>query len=213
MIFHGQLNAFLALIINIGKAHHMAGHFAGRVITTVLCQRINAGHIQIQHRLGRFRGQATLQIDKLAGFMPADFAGKRFRVDHRVAGQARPLILMFHGFAGIYPQRHHRRAHRQRLAGTITNHTTVRCQRLHTQVADIALMGQKIVLNHLKVHGPNQQQTGTHRPEAQHKAPAHRVIRLPCLAGLFLHGRISTLSSVLGNFMPSFSRARLSTRA
>ena len=204
----------------------MAGHFAGRVVAAVFGERVDAGHLFGEHRLCLLRRQAAGQVDEFLALVAVDPAGEGAAVDDRVVAQARPLLLVLQGFAGVGPQGGDRGAHRQRPAGAVLNHATVGRHRFHAQVANVALVGQEVVLYHLQLHRAPHQNTGTAGPEHQHETPAQGAVGLArrrlsggfarCLGcgstGAF-HGRINTRSSVVGNFMPSSSRARRSTRA
>ncbi len=226
LLFEGQFHAFLAALVDVGETDQMAGHFAGRVVAAVFGERVDAGHLFGEHGLCLFRRQAAGQVDEFLALVAVDPAGEGAAVDDRVVAQARPLLLVLQGFAGVGPQGGDRGAHRQRPAGAVLDHAAMGGHRLHPQVADIALVGQEVVLYHLQLHRAPHQNTGTARPEHQHETPAQGAVGLArrrlsggfarCLGcgstGAF-HGRINTRSSVFGNFMPSSSRARRSTRA
>ena len=219
LFVEGQFHAFLTLFINVGEPDHMAGHFTGRVITAVLGQRVDTRHAQGQYGFRLLRRQPPGQINELPAGVRLHAPGETRPVNNRVAGQLGPLLLILHRLLGIRPQRHHRSTDRQRPAIAVANHTPVGGQRLHPQITDIPLVGQEIVLDHLQIHRAHHQHTGAHQPKRQHQVPASAG---PAFAGdrfacrfafVGAHGRVNTRSSVVGTFMPSFSLARLSTRA
>ena len=42
-VVEGELEAFLALVVDVGEAEQVPGHFARRVVAAVLAQRVHAG--------------------------------------------------------------------------------------------------------------------------------------------------------------------------
>ena len=87
----GELERFLALVVDVGEADEVRHHFAGRVVAAVLALQENAGYAQLDDFRGLVRRQLALQVDELAlgvGELRRELRGVRFEQ----AREARDLL-------------------------------------------------------------------------------------------------------------------------
>ena len=66
-VIEGQLRALLAVVVDVGEAEHVPGHFAGRIVAAVLARQVHAGDAPAARTLARVGGlQAARQVQELA---------------------------------------------------------------------------------------------------------------------------------------------------
>ncbi|MNN25961.1 hypothetical protein D3C81_1394540 [compost metagenome] len=147
----GQLDTFLAMVIDVGKADHMRGHFTGRIETAELFDAIDARHFEIEHRLALLRRQPAHQINEFLVGLRFKALGQGFRVLPQGSRQCRPLLFGRLHFLGIGPKGGDRSTHGQRLAVTVGDQTTVSRNRNMTNTAGIALTFKEGTVDHLQI--------------------------------------------------------------
>ena len=148
-ILEGQLHAFTATIINVGKAHYMGSHLTRWVEAAEFFNAIHARHFQVEDALPLLRRQPAHQVHELALVRSRQPCGKCFWVLPQSCRQSIPLGLTALQFLAIGPQGGHRGADSQGLAITVGNQTAMRWNRDMPHAARIAMGLQEALIKHL----------------------------------------------------------------
>src|SRR5690606_6922334 len=206
-VFIGQLHAFAAAIVNIGKADHMRSDFTGRIEATELFLRVDARNLQVQHPLPLLGGQAAHQVDE---FTPGLFFEALLQHTGILAERSRKLIPATLGilqFAWIAPQRGHRRTDGQRLAMSVGNQPAMGGNRDMPHAAGVALAFEKGLIAHLQIDDTPGDNPYHKREQTQDDTKTPWVKR-----PLKLHWDTSLTSAASGTCIFSCSLASVSIR-
>ena len=184
-VIKGQLQAFLAGVIDIGEAQHLAGHFTRWVVATIFAFEIDARNTKLAHRVGNRRRQLPDQVQELAILIAGDALYEFLAVKLQCLRQARNLIGGRRQFLGIHPHGVHRRADRKGLAIAIGDHAAMRSDGSNAREALVAFRGVEIVLIQLQMRRLGEQPRSRRHQQAKHQPdpPAKRaccpVTRIP----------------------------------
>jgi len=204
----GQFDAFPTLVVDIGEADHVRGHFARRVEATELFNAINARHLEVEHDLALLRGQAPDQVDKLFIGLLLQARSEHLGILPKRVRQCRPTVFGNLHFLGIGPQGGHRRTHGQWLAITVGNQASVSRDRDMPQAARIALALEEVMVDHLQINDLARDCAYQQCQQGQHHTKTPRIER----AFEFDHGATIRTSAAPGMRIFSCSLARVSIR-
>ena len=171
-VFVGQLDAFTALVVDVGKADHVSRHFTGRVETTKFLDGIHPGNLQIGNRLALLWREPAHQVHELAFAVQLDALSQRGRLYAQRGGQLRPALFGAQQFLGIGPQGGHGSGDGQRLAIAIGDEAAMRRNRDMPQAACITLILEKLLIEHVQVDDPPADRRDHGREQRQHQAEA-----------------------------------------
>ena len=208
----GQLEPFLSLLIDVGKADQMGSHLTSRIEAAVLFDAVNAVYIQRHHRLAIRRRHAATQVDELlVGVCLEAFAEGR-QVSAQRSGKRRPMRLLIDQLRGVGPNSKYRGADRQRLAVAVGNLATMGRDRHMAHATFVALAFQEALVQHVQLGNPPAHGHAAQAEHAHHQAETPGVEAAIGLECELFHGctRITSLGS--GTFMPSCSVAMRSIR-
>ncbi len=216
--FEGELDAFLALVLDVGEPQDVRHHLTTRVVAAELLLLVNTGQAQVCDLLGDLRRHLALEIGEVA---PGGQLGVELLDVHlEQAGELARLRRLELRVGRDCPHRTHRRAHRENVALAVCDATTSGGHFERTRIARLALGLQEIVIHPLQIKRPPAQRQGaSHQAEHdQARTPGRQLtleqgVVIESDGTLFLHDCGSTTSTCPagGRRMPSFSRASFST--
>ncbi len=172
----GQLQAFLAIVFDVGDAEDVAGHFAARVIAAVGRFAVQTNDLQRFRLFGLGRFEQTLDVNEAFGFIGEQTCDLvRFLVQD--VRQRLNLCGARVGFFRIHPQRFDRRADCQRFAAPVGDHAAIGGDGRDALGALLALVGQEIALPDLQIDRARRQRDkpGEQQAQGQARAPALQV--------------------------------------
>ncbi len=151
-VIKGELEPFLARVVDIGEANQVPCDLGRRVVTSVFALHADARQFQRQHPLCLFRVQVSLEVQEFLVHAASNSSHQRLRFDPERTRQLRHLVYCGGEFLGIDPDTVDRCTDRQRLAVSIGNRAAVRHDRFGTQVTRIGLAIQEVLVEYLQVH-------------------------------------------------------------
>ena len=210
-----ELQALLALIVDRGEPDHVAGHFARRVIAAVLALQIHARDpecLDMSRLLGR---HGALEIQELAIEVRGDAARQHLLILLQRLGEPGKLVDVVVQLLRVDPDAVHRRAHGQRLAGSVGDRAAVGRDLDHAHRTVVALLGEKAVIDQLQLDRARREadRAEHHQPQNDGGAPAVGRGAGGAFAQALLHGRTIRTSRVCGRLICSFALATRSTNA
>ena len=168
-----QFQAFLAGIIDVGEAQHVAGDFAGGVVAAVFARQIDAGNGQVAHLLAprpaavpraTYRNsRSQLLVTRWISSPRSSFSACARRGS--CSGCRRQFLR-------IDPHRVDRRADRERLAVAIDDHAAMRRDGGDAREARIAFRGEEVVIDTAADRARLREQRPAPRRQQQAEAPA-----------------------------------------
>ena len=154
----------------------MGRDLAQGIVAPVLALKVYAGYARLLDLTRQLRCHVALQIHELP---PAPFRQQALQLSQVETEQPRqlgPAAGLVCQLTGICPHRVHRCADSQRLTVTIENSAPVSRNRLHPQMASVALADQKILVRVLQIHRAPQEPAGDDQQKHHHQpAPAGKT--------------------------------------
>jgi hypothetical protein len=205
----GELQPFLAAVVDIGEAQHVCGNLADRIEATELALREHPGRAERDDGFGLVRIHVAAQVDEFLVGALREALGQRLERDRQGGGERRQAIRELQQFLRIGPDRFYRRRHRERLAIAVGDHAARSRDRNLAQETRIALLLVELVVEQLQIDRAHDQRARTEPEHAEHGIEPYPGVDL---ARARPHGLSTTISAPSGNFMPSWLRAIWSMR-
>ena len=170
-LVEGELEAFLADVVDACEAEQVAGDFARRVVAPVLAQQVHARDTERRGRARR-RSDACGARDRrtrdrgLLVTRRASHCGSR----SSAFGEPREFLRRLRELGGVRPDRVDRRAHRERLAVAVEDHAAIGRELRDAREARIALLLEEALVDHLQVDRARDQHAGRERKQREQRA-------------------------------------------
>ena len=220
-----ELHTLLAVVFHIGKAHHMRGSLAFRVLAAVFGALVNALEIEFCNLLGVVGVDLTLEPNK-AFILVGELFGQLSFGNAQQLRELLALAVFQRHILRNSPDAGRRHAGRQYQSIAIQNTAAIGWQLQRAVVAHLALVLEEVVVEDLDIGRARAQTHKTQGQRAHNKfaAPYRRAAGQQGAGGVLdaaAHGCFSGLSPLPRySVMPgltwricSFSRATRSTRA
>src|SRR5258708_2024287 len=166
----GELDSFLARVLDARKAHHVSGHFAAGVVAPELALLVKALYAEGLDGLGGLGCDLPLEIDEIARL--AQFS-VQFGDIH---GEQRSELAASAGgkldVGGNRPDRLDRCGYRERFAVSVEDAAARRRHFENARIAGLALLLQEVGPQRLQVYRAQGEQRESAKQRREHEARA-----------------------------------------
>ena len=214
-LVEGQLQPFLAAVVDVGEAQHVRHRLALRVEAAELALRGHARHVEGEDGLGLVGVDPALEVDEFLVGALREPAHQLVVGRPQRARQLRDALGMGQQLLRVAPHRFDRGRYRHRLAVAVGDHAARGRDRQFAHEPRLALALVEIGVDQLhpgRAAGEDQGANAQGHADQQHAPAQVECAAVAVAARRAAHGRTTTMSSASGNFIPNFCRATWSIR-